>query len=116
MRKSALLAAAVLGASSLSASAGLFIPGGTFTVDASSSPDTFNETARLTNGTSQSLDGGALNLMVSIVPAGGGDQWLVFDYNTSSGGPLSQGGDDWSVYEVGLQAYTPVNFIAAYLQ
>jgi hypothetical protein len=116
MRKSAVLAAVVLAASSLDASAGLFTPGSTFTVDASSSPDTFDETATLTNGIVQSLDGGALNLVVSIVPAGGGDQWLVFDYNTSSGSPLSQGSDDWSVYEVGLQAYNPVTFIAAYLQ
>jgi len=116
MRKSAVLAAAVLAASSLDASAGLFTPGGTFTVDASSSPDSFDETATLTNGISQSLDGGALNLVVSIVPAGGGDQWLVFDYNTSSGSPLSQAGDDWSVYEVGLQAPHSVNFIAAYAQ
>ncbi len=57
-----------------------------------------------------------MHLTVSIVSGGRSDEWLVFDYTTTSGGPLSQPGDYWSVNEVGEQAIHPVSLIAAYLQ
>lgn len=108
--------ALVLATTCQAAHAGLFVPDSTFQVQANSSPDTFTDTVTLTPGTVQSLDGGAVDLTVSIVSAGGSNEWLVFDYSTTSGGVLSQPGDYWSVNEVGLQAINPVNLIAAYLQ
>lgn len=92
----------------------LFVAGSTFQVQANNSPDTFTDNVTLTPG-SYSLDGGALNLTFSIVPTGsGGAEWLVFDYTTTSGGPLSQPTDDWALNQVGLDAAVAVNFIAAY--
>lgn len=97
------------------AATNLFTPGATFQVQASSSPDTFDDTVNLTPGTTL-LDGGAVSLTISIVSGGGSNEWLVFDYNTTGGGPLSGPGDYWDVYETGLQAAEPVDFIAAYLE
>ncbi len=77
------------------AQATLFVPGSTFQVQATNSPDTFTDTVNLATGT-QSLDSGAVTLNISFVPAGGGDEWLVFNYTTASGGPLS-GNDYWSL-------------------
>jgi hypothetical protein len=90
----------------------LFVPGSTFEVQATNSPDTFTDTVNLVAG-SQSLDGGAVTLNISIVPAGGTNEWLVFNYTTNSGGPLS-GNEYWSLNQTGLDAAVPVNFIAGY--
>jgi hypothetical protein len=100
-----------MGATSAGHAASLFVPGSTFQVQAGNSPDTFNDTVNLTPGT-QSLDGGAVDLNISIVPAAGGVEWLVFNYTTTSGGPLGNG--DWSLNQVGLDAAVPINFIGAY--
>ncbi|MCW6510345.1 hypothetical protein [Lichenifustis flavocetrariae] len=67
----------------------------------------------LTPGTT-ALDGGAVNLTLSIVPAGGGSEWLVFDYTTANGGPLASYNANWTINQVGLDAAVPVNFIAAF--
>ena len=91
----------------------LFVAGSTFQVQATDSPDTFTTTVTLTPGTVP-LDNGTLDLTIAIVPDGP-DDWLTFTYNTTNGALLSQGGD-WSVYETGLDAAEPVNFINAYLQ
>jgi hypothetical protein len=93
--------------------ADLFVPGSTFQVEGTNSPGTFTNTANLTPSTT-SLDGGALNLTISIVPDGS-NEWLVFSYNTTSG-PLSLPSENWSLNQVGLDAAEPINFIAAYAQ
>lgn len=90
----------------------LFVPGSTFQVQATNSPDSFNDTVNLTPG-SQSLDNGALTLNISFVPVSGGGEWLVFNYTTANGGPLS-GDDYWSINQVGLDAAVNVNFNYAY--
>ena len=95
------------------ANADLFVSGSSFQVQATSSPDSFTDNVNLTPGTT-SLDGGALSLTISIVPAGVGEEWLVFNYSTASGGPLSQVGQDWSINQVGLDAAEAVNLVAAY--
>jgi hypothetical protein len=95
--------------------AALFVPGSNFQVEAGNSPDTFTDTVPLTAGT-YSLDGGAVSLVLSLVPAAGSAEWLVFHYSTTSGGVLSQPDQDWSLNQVGLDAAVPLNFIAAYSQ
>jgi hypothetical protein len=104
--------ALLLGLAAPAHAANLFVLGSTFTVNATNSPDSFSDTVNLTPGT-QSLDGGAVDLNISIVNAGGGGEWLVFNYTTTNGGPLS-GDDYWSVNQVGLDAAVPVNFNYAY--
>jgi PEP-CTERM motif len=94
--------------------AALFVPGSTFQVEGTNSPGTFTNTANLTPGTT-SLDGGALSLTFSIVP-NGSNEWLVFSYSTTSGAPLSQPSQDWSINQVGLDAAVPINFIAAFAE
>jgi len=83
-----------------------------FQVEGTNSPDTFTNTVSLTPGTT-SLDSGALNLTISIVPSGSNER-LVFSYSTASGGPLSQPSQDWEILQVGLNAAVPVNFTAAF--
>jgi hypothetical protein len=92
---------------------GLFVPGSTFQVETNNSPDSYTDTVNLAAGT-QSLDGGAVSLTISIVPTGGTNEWLVFSYSTTSGSPLSGYDDYWSVYQVGLDAAVPVNLTGAY--
>ena len=90
----------------------LFVPNSTFQVNATNSPDTFVDTVNLAAG-SQQIDNGALTLKISIVPAGGTNEWLVFNYTVNSGDALS-GDEYWSLNQVGLDAAIPVNFIAGY--
>jgi len=88
---------------------------GVFQVQATNSPDTFTNLANLPGTTS--LDGGALQLTASIVPVPmSSSEWLVFNYSTASGGPLSQPSLDWAINQVGLNALVPVNFTQAYVQ
>ena len=108
-------AAFLLGASCQAAHAGLFALDSTFQVQATSAPDTFDDTVTLTPGVTQSLDGGAVDLTVSIVSGGGADQWLVFDYTTTNAS-FGTPGYDWSINEVGLQSAEPVSLIGAYFQ
>jgi len=98
----AILAAVGASAGTTAHATTLFVPGSTFEVDATNSPDTFTDTVNLAAG-SQLIDGGAVTLNISIVPAGGTNEWLVFNYTTTSGGPLS-GDEYWSVNQVGLDA------------
>jgi hypothetical protein len=105
--------AVLLGLAAPAHAANLFVLGSTFTVNATNSPDSFSDTVTLTPGT-QSLDGGAVDLNISIVDASGGGQWLVFNYTTTSGGPLAPGGGYWSVNQLGIDAAVPVNFDNAY--
>lgn len=92
----------------------LFVTGSTFQVQATNSPDSFTDTVNLTPGTT-SLDGGALNLTISIVPAGDGQsEWLVFNYQTTGGAALVPPGDNWSINQVGLTKAVPLNFTGAF--
>jgi hypothetical protein len=93
----------------------LFVTGSTYQVQATNSPDTFSNTVNLAAG-NQLIDGGAVNLNISIVPTTGGAEWLAFTYSTVSGGPISQPGSDFSVNPVGLDFAQPLNFIASYFQ
>jgi hypothetical protein len=93
----------------------LFDTNSTFQVVGGNSPDSFSNTVALTPGTTL-LDGGALSLTLSIVPASGGAEWLVFNYSTTAGGALSQPNQDWSLSQNGLVALQPLNFIAGYAQ
>jgi hypothetical protein len=93
----------------------LFVIGSTYQINATSAPDTFSNTVNLAAG-NQLIDGGAVNLNISIVPAGGGAEWLAMSYSTVSGGPISQPGSDFSVNPVGLDFAQPLNFIASYFQ
>jgi hypothetical protein len=117
MKTALIVAAGLLAASGwqVASAAPLFAPGSTFQVSASNSPDSFTDTVPLATGT-YAIDGGAVDIAVAITPAGGGAEWLSFTYSTVNGGVLSQPYQDWSVYEVGLDAAQPVNFIAAYAQ
>lgn len=105
-------AAVLLGLAAPGHAANLFVPGSTFQVEATNSPDSFTDTVNLTPG-SQSLDDGAVTLNISIVDASGGGEWLVFNYTTTSGAPLSTA-YNWSLSQVGLDAAVPVNFNYAY--
>ena len=105
--------ALLLGLAAPAHAASLFVLGSTFTVNATNSPDSFSDTVTLTPGT-QLIDGGAVDLNISIVNASGGGDWLVFNYTTTSGAPLSADDDYWSVNQLGLDAAVPVNFNYAY--
>jgi hypothetical protein len=105
--------AILLGLAAPAHAANLFVPGSTFQVNATNSPDSFSNTVNLTPGT-QLLDDGAVSLNISIVGASDGGEWLVFNYTTTSGAPLSADDDYWSVNQLGLDAAVPVNFNYAY--
>jgi hypothetical protein len=105
--------AVLLGLAAPAHAANLFVPGSTFQVNATNSPDSFSNTVNLTPGT-QLLDDGAVSLNISIVGASDGGEWLVFNYTTTSGAPLSADDDYWSVNQLGLDAAVPVNFNYAY--
>ena len=106
-------AAMLLGLAAPAHAASLFVPGSTFEIQGTNTPDSFDDTTVSLTPGSQSLDNGALTLNISIVGAGGGGEWLVFNYTTTNGGPLS-GNDYWSINQVGLDAAVPVNFNYAY--
>jgi hypothetical protein len=105
--------AVLLGLAAPAHAASLFVPGSTFEIQGTNTPDSFDDTTVSLTPGSQSLDNGALTLNISIVDAGGGGEWLVFNYTTTSGAPLS-GDDYWSINQVGLDAAVPVNFNYAY--
>jgi hypothetical protein len=99
------------------AHADLFTNGANFTVSLGNSPTTENDTVTFSPGVTQVLAGGALNLTISVVNAGGGAQWVVFDYQTTSAStPLSLGNQGWSLAPVGLPAAVALNFIGDYTQ
>lgn len=93
----------------------LFVPGSTFNVDATNSPDTFLEATNLTVGTVL-LDGGAVSLTIAVVNDGVTDQWLTFTYSTVGGGALSAPPDHWELNQVGLDAAVAVFATAAFVQ
>jgi hypothetical protein len=99
------------------AHAALFTNGATFTIDFENSPTSENDTVTFSPGVTQLVDGDNLDLTISVVAAGGGAEWAVFNYLTTSPNlPLSTAGQDWSIEQIGIPAAVPLNFIADYAQ
>ncbi len=115
MRLSLFTAAAGAALISGAANAEIFSVGSTFTDSGTNSPTSFSQSVTLAPGTTL-VDGGALSLTVSIVPTGDAaqDEWLVFRYQTTSGGPLSGPSNYWSIDQTGLDAAVTVNFDGAF--
>jgi hypothetical protein len=116
MKNSALVLGAIfVGFGSMGAghAAALFVPGSTFQVQATNSPNSFDQTVTLAPGT-YSLDSGAVSYTISFVPAGGTDLWLVFNYALTTPGVALSGDDYWELLQTGLDAAVPLNFIRGY--
>jgi hypothetical protein len=96
----------------------LFIIPSTFRVQATNAPDTFSDTVTLAPGTTTTVDNGALTVIESIVPVGGGsqDEWLVLNYATTNGQPLSQPSQNFALNAAGLDLAVPAEILAAYQQ
>ncbi len=62
--------------------------GGSFQAIGANAPNNFSEVDTLTLGTTP-IDGGILNLTVSTLSTAGGGEWVVFNVQTSSGGPIA---------------------------
>ena len=98
------------------ARAGAFVLGSTFTVQAFNSPDSFTETVTLTPG-NQLLDSGAVNLNISIVPDGTlGAEWIVLNYTTTNGGPLSSPHVFWGIEQTGIELSVGAQLTSYYQQ
>jgi hypothetical protein len=81
--------------------------GGNFIAAGINAPNGFGETDTPTMGTTP-IDGGLLNLTVSTLPAAGGGEWVVFNVQTVSGGPIA--GDlnaDWGISLSSVPLLTP---------
>jgi hypothetical protein len=89
----------------------LFSIGTDFTVTGTGSPDTFSDSVAFTAG-NVSIDGGAANLNIAIVPDSSTPQseWAVFTI-TATSGQLSPTGGDWSFDLTGIPAAVPLNLI-----
>jgi PEP-CTERM motif len=97
------------------ARADIFVIGSSFTVSGVNSAGSFSDSVTLQPG-STLVDGGALDLTISIVPQGS-SEWLVFSYHAVPTGPLmSNTADDWSLNQTGLDAAVPVVFNAAFAE
>jgi PEP-CTERM motif len=117
MRTKLIITTAVLLGLAAPAHAALFTNGATFTIDFENSPTSENDTVTFSPGETQLVDGGNLDLTISVVAAGGGAEWAVFNYQTVSATlPLSTAGQDWSIEHIGLPAAVPLNFVAFYTQ
>ena len=109
-------AAALLGLAA-PAHAELFSIGADFTIAFENSPISETDTTvKFLPGTTQLVDGGNLNLTISVANGGGGKEWVVLNYQTAvTGTPLSTGGQNWSVNPF-LPAAVAVNFTGDYYQ
>jgi hypothetical protein len=109
-------AAALLGLAA-PAHAELFSIGADFTIAFENSPTSETDTTvKFLPGTTQLVDGGNLNLTISLANGGGGKEWVVLNYQTAvPGTPLSLGGQDWSVNPF-LPAAVAVNLTGDYYQ
>ncbi len=117
MQTKLILTTAVLLGLSAPAHAQLFTNGAAFTIDFQNSPTSESDTVTFSPGVTQLVDGGNVNLTMNVVAAGGGAEWLVFNYQTISANlPLSTAGENWSINQIGIPAAVPLNFIADYTQ
>ncbi len=110
------IAAAIVLGLAPSAQAEVFDIGSTFTVSGDNSGGAFSNTVTLQDGTT-SIDGGALNLTISIVPDAG-SEWVVFTYETNPADTplMSTTSDDWDIYETGLDASVATDFTGAFAE
>jgi hypothetical protein len=99
------------------AHAQLFTTGADFTIAFENSPTSETDTTvKFLPGTTQLVDGGNLDLTIDVVPAGGGNEWVVLNYQTPvAGSPLSLGDEDWSINPE-LPAAQALNFTGDYTQ
>lgn len=67
----------------------IFDTSGTFTVIGNNAPNDFTTTGIPVGAASTLIDGGALLLTQSIIPVGGGKEWIVWKFQTTSGGPIA---------------------------
>jgi hypothetical protein len=117
MQTKLIVTTAVLLGLAAPAHAQLFTNGADFTISYSSSPGSGSDTVTFSPGTTQLIDGGNLNLTISVVAAGGGAEWAVFTYQTVNADlPLSTSGQDWSINQIGIPSAVPLNFIGDYTQ
>jgi hypothetical protein len=117
MQTKLIVTTAVLLGLAAPAHAELFTVGADFTVNFQNSPTSESDTATFSPGVTQLLDGGNVDLTINVVSAGGGAEWVVFNYQTVSADlPLSVSGEDWSINQLGLPAAVALNFIADYSQ
>ena len=90
------------------AHAQLFTDGANFTVNTENSPVSGSDTVTFSPGVTQLIDGGTLDLTISVVNAPDfattGAQWAVFSYTTPTGGMLSQDNQNWSIEQVGIRS------------
>jgi hypothetical protein len=95
MQTKIVITTAVLLGLAAPAHAQLFTKGATFTIDFQNSPTSENDTVTFSPGQTQLVDGGNVNLTISMVAAGGGAEWVVFNYQTVSANlPLSTASQD----------------------
>lgn len=100
----------------VAAKADVFVIGSTFTLQAFNSPDSFTEPVTLTAG-NHLLDSGAVNLHISIVPDGAlGAEWIVLNYTTTNGGPLSSPDAFWGIEKIGIDLSGKSQLISYYQQ
>jgi hypothetical protein len=94
MQTKLIVTTAVLLGLAAPAHAQLFTDGADFTIAFTNSPTTETDTTvKFSPGTTQLVDGGNLDLTISVVAAGGGAEWVVLNYQTVSADlPLSTGG------------------------
>ncbi len=112
-----IMAAALMALAWQPAKADVFTIGGTFTDVGGNTPDSFSQAVTFAPGTTL-LDGGALSLTISIVPVGDAAQneWVVFNYQTTNGSPLSQPSQNWNISQNGLPAAVPGDFDGDFTQ
>jgi hypothetical protein len=117
MRTKLIITTAVLLGLAAPAHAQLFTNGADFTIAFENSPTSETDTmVKFLPGVTQLVDGGNLDLTISVVSAGGGKEWVVLNYQTPvAGSPLSVAGEDWSISPQ-LPAAEALNFIGDYTQ
>jgi PEP-CTERM motif len=117
MQTKLIVTTAVLLGLAAPAHAELFTIGANFTVELTNSPTSENDTVTFSPGVTQLIDGGNLDLTISLVDAGGGAEWVVLNYQTVSADlPLSLAGENWGITPLGLPAAVALNFIGDYTQ
>jgi len=95
----------------------LFVPWSPFTVQGTNTPGTGTDAAvLLQTALPQVLLQTGLDLHVYLVDAGP-NEWLVFHYNTLTGGPLASCVScNWSISQNGLIANQAVDLVGNYIQ
>jgi hypothetical protein len=94
------------------ANAQLVQVGSTATVIGTNSPTDFTQNVTL-NGTLQTIDSGLLTFQDTIISAGPNADWLVFDFETTSGGSIAGNINGyWSIQINNIQFTQPIDWTA----